>query len=396
MNNVQNNWRLSLQVAWRFSRGSTKNRFATFVSGFSTIGITLGVAALITVISVMNGFQGELEKRILNVVPQLQIPPNIAIPQSLRQLKKAPLVLGRVVIQSANQLQAVHMQGIDPAKEPDYRRIESHLIAGSLNSLQNGRFQVILGSQLADQLRVSIGDKIRLIATNKLIYTPFGEIPSQRTFRVSGIFQFASEVDGQFILVNMHDAARLLREPLRHVQQTRLFVPDPLNIEKYSRFLPKGGSDWRQYYGQLFSAVKMEKTMMGLLFCLVIAVAAFNILSALVMMVGDKQADVAILQTLGMPRRVLLRIFMIQGAWSGCLGALVGIAAGVGLVHHLNPLLTILGLNMALGDGGVPVVIVPSQVIIIAVLAMVLSILATLYPARQASRILPAEALRHE
>ncbi|MFM2484147.1 lipoprotein-releasing ABC transporter permease subunit [Celerinatantimonas yamalensis] len=393
---MQQTWQLAFKIAWRFSRGSHKQRFATFVSGFSTIGITLGVAALITVISVMNGFQTQLEQRILNVVPHLQIPAHDKVPAALAHLPKSPLVSAMVVIQSRQQLQAVQMQGLSPLHEYDRAIMAQHLIQGSLSALKSNQFNVILGSEVARQLGVSVGDNVRLMATNTLVYTPFGEIPSQRTFHVVGIFQFAAEVDSQFIWVNDSDAARLLRQPLAMVQQTRLFVPDPLNIEQYSRYLPKGGLDWRHYYGQLFSAVKMEKTMMSLLFCLVIAVAAFNILSALVMMVGDKQADVAILQTLGMQRGQLLRIFMIQGAWSGCLGALIGVGLGITLAHHLNPVLSLLGLNMALGSGGVPIVIESVQVTSIAWLAMCLSVLATVYPAWQASRIQPAEALRYE
>lgn len=390
------NWQLDLKIAWRFSRGSKKQRFATFVSGFSTIGITLGVAALITVISVMNGFQGQLEQRILNVVPHLQIPANAAIPSAYQSLPKAPLISAVTVIQGQSQLQAAQLQGLDPKKQVDAKRLAKHMVDGQFSSLKPGRFNVIIGAALARELGVVVGDKVRIFATDKLLYTPFGELPAQRSFTVSGIFSFAAPVDQQFIWVDIDDAARLLRTKRSELEQTRFYLSEPVDIEHYARYLPAGGSDWRQYYGQLFSAVKMEKTMMSLLFCLVIAVAAFNILSSLIMMVGDKRSDVAILQTLGIRRLNLLRIFMIQGAWSGCLGALVGVVFGLFLTHHLNPILSFIGLNLALGGGGVPVVVSSLQVSIIAILAMVLSILATLYPAWHASRILPAEALRYE
>lgn len=390
------NWKLALKIAWRFSKGSRQKRFASFVSGFSTIGITLGVSALIVVISVMNGFQNQLEQRILNVVPHIQLPVGQAVPAALSSLPKAPLVSAKVVIQSPSGIQAAQLQGIDPEQEPDAKKMQQHLVQGSLSELKPGSFNVIIGAGIARQLHVNTGDQIRLIATNTLVYTPFGEMPSQRTFHVTGIFQFSAEVDNQFIWLNQSDAARLLRKPLAKVQQTRLFIPDPLNIDHYTADLPKHSMDWRYYYGQLFSAVKMEKTMMTLLFCLVIAVAAFNILSALVMMVGDKQADVAILQTLGMNRSQLLRIFMLQGAWSGCLGAFVGVGLGILMTHHFNSILNLLGLNLALGNGGIPVVVNPLQIFEITFLAILLSILATVYPAWQASRIQPAEALHYE
>jgi lipoprotein-releasing system permease protein len=392
---VRRQWFLPGWIAWRFSRGDKRQRFASFVSGFSTIGITLGVMALITVSSVMNGFEGQLKQRILNLVPHIEIPQGVAIPEPLQRFPVAPLVSSQIVIQSEDALQAAYLQGIDLTLQPDLEVIEDHLPEGDIDSLTPGSYRVVLGSGIAKQLSVRVGDTVRLMATDRLVYSPLGELPSQRNFTVAGIYEFLAEVDNQFVMVNQVDAARLLRSPLEQVQRQRLFLDDPFEIEALAPLLPEGSQDWRSLYGELFSAVKMEKNMMGLLFCLIIAVAAFNILSALVMMVNDKRSDIAILQTLGLSRAQLLRIFVLQGGWAGCLGALVGAASGVFLALHINGLLNVMGLNLV-GGSGLPALINGSSVLVITLAAMVLSILASLYPAWQASRILPAEALRYE
>lgn len=388
-------------IAWRFSRGAKQQRFASFVSWFSTLGITLGVAALITVISVMNGFENQLKQRILNLVPHLTIANQQTLPDSLSSFSSAPLVLSEVVLQSSSNLHAAMMQGIDVEQQMDAALLREKMLIGELDSLQAGSYKVVIGIGTANALGVRLGDTIRLLATDRLVYTPLGEMPSQRNFVVSGIFEFAAEVDKQFILVNIEDSARLLRSPLESVSQQRVFLDDPFQIESIAASLKQDAiefQDWRRYYGELFAAVKMEKNMMGMLFCLIIAVAAFNILSSLVMMVGEKRSDVAILQTLGLSRGKVVMVFVMQGAWSGCIGAAVGALSGWWLSSNINSVMSGIGLNFAanFGGAGLPVLQRSEQILFITIAAMLLSIVATIYPAWRASKIHPAEALRYE
>ncbi|MGY5453240.1 lipoprotein-releasing ABC transporter permease subunit [Agarivorans sp. MS3-6] len=388
-------------IAWRFSRGAKQQRFASFVSWFSTLGITLGVASLITVISVMNGFENQLKQRILNLVPHLTFSEQQLLPSSLSGFEQSPLVLSEVVLQSPNNLHAAMMQGIDVKQQVDAELLRKKMLIGDLDSLTSGSYNVVIGIGVANALGVRLGDTIRLLATERLVYTPIGEMPSQRNFVVSGIFEFAAEVDKQFILVNIDDSARLLRTSLKDISQQRIFLDDPFQIETIAEQLEQQAfefQDWRSFYGELFAAVKMEKNMMGMLFCLIIAVAAFNILSSLVMMVGEKRADVAILQTLGLSRDKVVMVFVMQGAWSGCIGAAVGALSGWWLSNNINMVMSGLGLNFAanLGGSGLPVLQRSDQIIFITVAAMLLSIVATIYPAWQASKIHPAEALRYE
>ncbi|MDO6762013.1 lipoprotein-releasing ABC transporter permease subunit [Agarivorans sp. 1_MG-2023] len=388
-------------IAWRFSRGAKQQRFASFVSWFSTLGITLGVAALITVISVMNGFEHQLKQRILNLVPHLTLSSQQLAPSALNSVANAPLVLSEVVLQSSTNLHAAMMQGIDVTQQADAALLRKKMLIGDLDSLQAGSYNAVIGIGVANALGVRLGDTIRLLATDRLVYTPLGEMPSQRNFVVSGVFEFAAEVDKQFILVNIEDSARLLRSPVDMVSQQRYFLDDPFQIETLSKQLDAASieyQDWRRFYGELFAAVKMEKNMMGMLFCLIIAVAAFNILSSLVMMVGEKRSDVAILQTLGLSRDKVVMVFVMQGAWSGCIGAGVGALSGWWLSNNINMVMSGIGLNFAanLGGAGLPVLQRSDQIIFITVAAMLLSIVATIYPAWRASKIHPAEALRYE
>ncbi|MDO6686390.1 MULTISPECIES: lipoprotein-releasing ABC transporter permease subunit [unclassified Agarivorans] len=388
-------------IAWRFSRGAKQQRFASFVSWFSTLGITLGVAALITVISVMNGFEHQLKQRILNLVPHLTLSSQQLAPSALNSVANAPLVLSEVVLQSSTNLHAAMMQGIDVTQQADAALLRKKMLIGDLDSLQAGSYNAVIGIGVANALGVRLGDTIRLLATDRLVYTPLGEMPSQRNFVVSGVFEFAAEVDKQFILVNIEDSARLLRSPVDAVSQQRYFLDDPFQIETLSKQLDAASieyEDWRRFYGELFAAVKMEKNMMGMLFCLIIAVAAFNILSSLVMMVGEKRSDVAILQTLGLSRDKVVMVFVMQGAWSGCIGAGVGALSGWWLSNNINMVMSGIGLNFAanLGGAGLPVLQRSDQIIFITVAAMLLSIVATIYPAWRASKIHPAEALRYE
>lgn len=395
---------VALYIGLRYMRGRASDRFGRFVSWLSAIGITLGVLALVTVLSVMNGFERELEGNILGLMPQALVTSEKGSinprqqPASALQLKGisrvAPLTTADVVLQSAHNVSVAVMLGIQP-DEPD--PLTPYLINTAQNALQPGSYQVILGEQLAKQLGVQRGDTLRLMVPSVSQFTPMGRVPSQRLFTVAGTYAANSEVDSYQILVNQQDASRLMRYPLGNVTGWRLWLDAPLEVDSLShQSLPSGlvWKDWRERKGDLFQAVRMEKNMMGLLLSLIVAVAAFNIITSLGLLIMEKQGEVAILQTQGLTRRQIMAVFMVQGASAGIIGALLGTLLGVLLASQLNNLLPVLGLFL---DGAaLPVAINGWQVVIIAVTAMAVALLSTLYPAWRAAAVQPAEALRYE
>ncbi|CAJ1846909.1 lipoprotein-releasing ABC transporter permease subunit [Aeromonas veronii] len=403
---------LSLAIGLRYAGSKRSNRFVSFISLFSTFGIAIGVAALMVVISVMNGFEGQLKGRILGVIPHVVVTNQAgridADPQGLPDLAKLPHVVASApmldsegMLQSPGQLTGVSVQGIDPTKWPKDDILHSQMLGGRLDTLQAGHYRIVLGQGVARRLNVSIGDQVRLILTEGTRFTPFGRVPAQRLFTVSGIFGVGADVDNQIALIALGDAQRLLRLPPETVGGIRLWLDDPFAADEVIKTpLPDGllWQDWRRERGELFQAVAMEKRMMGLMLVLIIAVATFNILSALVMVVTDKEGEVAILRTMGMSESGIVKIFMVLGASSGVIGALFGGLAGLALSLGLNPLLNAVGLNlyMAAGGSGLPVIVEPAQVITILLGAVLLSFSATLYPAARAARVKPAEALRYE
>lgn len=403
---------LALAIGLRYAGSKRSNRFVSFISLFSTFGIAIGVAALMVVISVMNGFEGQLKGRILGVIPHVVVTNQAgridADPQGLPDLAKLPHVVASApmldsegMLQSPGQLTGVSVQGIDPAKWPKDDILHSQMLGGRLDTLQAGHYRIVLGQGVARRLNVSIGDQVRLILTEGTRFTPFGRVPAQRLFTVSGIFGVGADVDNQIALIALGDAQRLLRLPTETVGGIRLWLDDPFAADEVIKTpLPDGlvWQDWRRERGELFQAVAMEKRMMGLMLVLIIAVATFNILSALVMVVTDKEGEVAILRTMGMSESGIVKIFMVLGASSGVIGALFGGLAGLALSLGLNPLLNAVGLNlyMAAGGSGLPVIVEPAQVITILLGAVLLSFSATLYPAARAARVKPAEALRYE
>ncbi|WJY16722.1 lipoprotein-releasing ABC transporter permease subunit LolC [Pectobacteriaceae bacterium CE90] len=396
---------VALFIGLRYMRGRASDRFGRFVSWLSAIGITLGVMALVTVLSVMNGFERELENNILGLMPQALIttPQGSLDPQtlpassldSLKGIKRiAPLTTGEVVLQSARSVAVGVMLGINP-DEPD--PLSPYLVNTRQQQLQPGSYQVILGEKLASQLGVKRGDQLRLMVTSASQLTPMGRIPSQRLFTVAGTFAANSEVDGYELLANQQDASRLMRYPLGNITGWRLWLQQPLSVDTLSRqTLPPGTvwKDWRERKGELFQAVGMEKNMMGLLLSLIIAVAAFNIITSLGLLVMEKQGEVAILQTQGLTRGQIMAVFMVQGGSAGIIGSLLGALLGMLLASQLNALMPMLGLLI---DGGaLPVMIMPEQVAVIALISMLIALLSTLYPSWRAAAVPPAEALRYE
>ncbi|MCS2163020.1 lipoprotein-releasing ABC transporter permease subunit LolC [Scandinavium sp. H11S7] len=395
---------VTLFIGLRYMRGRAADRFGRFVSWLSTIGITLGVMALVTVLSVMNGFERELQNNILGLMPQAVLSADQGsvnpqkIPETEARLKGvtrvAPLTTGDVVIQSPRSVAVGVMLGIDPSQNDP---LTPFLVNVKQTALETGQYNVILGEQLAGQLGVKRGDQIRIMVPSASQFTPMGRVPSQRLFNVIGTFAANSEVDGYQMLVNIQDASRLMRYPLGNITGWRLWLDKPLEVDTLStQKLPEGTKwqDWRERKGELFQAVRMEKNMMGLLLSLIVAVAAFNIITSLGLMVMEKQGEVAILQTQGLTPRQIMAVFMVQGASAGVIGALLGALLGLLLASQLNNLMPIIG---AFVDGGaLPVAIEPLQVVVIALVAMLLALLSTLYPSWRAAATQPAEALRYE
>ncbi|CCJ97770.1 lipoprotein-releasing ABC transporter permease subunit LolC [Cronobacter malonaticus] len=395
---------VALFIGLRYMRGRAADRFGRFVSWLSTIGITLGVLALVTVLSVMNGFERELQNNILGLMPQAlisstkgsvnpqQLPADSLHLQGVNRI--APLTTGDVVLQSARSVAVGVMLGIDPAQRDP---LTPYLVNVNQQDLAAGKYNIILGEQLAGQLGVKRGDQLRLMVPSASQFTPMGRLPSQRLFTVIGTFAANSEVDGYQMLVNIQDASRLMRYPAGNITGWRLWLNEPLKVDVLSQqTLPAGTQwqDWRERKGELFQAVRMEKNMMGLLLSLIVAVAAFNIITSLGLMVMEKQGEVAILQTQGLTRRQIMAVFMVQGASAGVIGALFGALLGALLASQLNNLMPVIG---AFLDGAaLPVVIEPWQVIGIALSAMAVALLSTLYPSWRAAATEPAEALRYE
>jgi len=404
---------LSFFIGLRYTKSKRNNKFVSFVSLFSTGGITLGVLALITVLSVMNGFEAELKTRILGAVPQAVLSndnhtldnwqervPSLLELENVKSVE--PVINSEAIIQSAKHIQGITFEGIYPEYYAS-EVVKSSIYVGRLEDLTSRSYNIIIGHTLARQLDVNVGDKVRIISARGSRFTPLGQVPSQRNFTVKGYFEVGSDVDKYLVLMHAQDAARLIRINQDQVTGLRFSFNDPFDVMKWTPPILEEGeniTDWRITHGELFAAVKMEKNMIWLLLCLIVAVAAFNILSSSVMVVSDKSAEVAILKTLGMDGKTLNLIFIIQGAWSGIIGALIGTGLGLLLSTYINEVMQFLGLHLLQNASGgtrlLPVLHQPVQILIIMFGAMLLSLLATLYPAYRAGKVSPVEALRYE
>lgn len=407
---------LSLFIGLRYTRAKRRSQFISFMSLSSMIGLMLGVAVLITVLSVMNGFDRELRQRILGMVPHA----TIDAVEPMQQWRKlvavaertpgvlaaAPLTQVQAMLTANGRVSGAMISGIEPALEARVSILPGMIKAGDMNALQDGSFGIVLGRQLAAQLGVGIGDSVTLVLPEASI-SAAGVVPRFKRFSVVGVFQVGAEVDGLLAYVHHADAARLLRIPGK-VQGVRLKVDDlfaarQINEALLARLPPFfSGNDWTQTQGNLFNAIKMEKTMMSLLLLLIVAVAAFNIVSSLVMVVNDKRGDIAILRTLGATPGMVQRIFLVQGTVIGLGGTLAGTALGVLLSLTVSDLAAfyerLSGVHLfdAYFVNYLPSQLLWSDVVWVSLTAFGLSFLATIYPARQAGRVQPAEALRHE
>ncbi len=416
---------VSLFIGLRYSRSKKRTGFISFITFFSTVGIMLGVASLITVVAVMNGFEGELKKRILGIVPHVIVSQTLdntqkgnftAWPLLRKQLLQqnhveqvTPFLSSEALIQSPENLQGVLLQGIVPEYEQS-NIISQNIINGTLNSLSEQPYSIVIGQALARKLNVSLHDTIRIVLPNKTVFTPLGRMPVQRKFVIRGVFDVGSQVDATMVYVHSKYGAKLLRRKGDGIDQLRLYLDDAFNAKQVvqalsldSHFTPSIDkltiTTWYDTQGALFSAVNMEKKMMWLMLSLIVAVAAFNIVSALVMVVIEKQGEIGILQTLGLSRIGIVKIFITQGMVNGLWGVTLGSFFGVLIALNLNEILSILGINI-LGGGttvqALPVQLEESHVLVIILSALAMSFVATLYPAFQASKTQPAEVLRNE
>jgi lipoprotein-releasing system permease protein len=411
------------QIGWRYTRagrGGRRNAFISFISGMSIIGIALGVAALIIVLSVMNGFQKEVRERMLSVIPHIEVFSSdgeaLADWQALSaQVKRhpevraaSPFIATPLLLARGDRLKGGLVRGIEPTAEASVTPLGAQLQQGVLATLRSGEWQVVLGSELARSLAVGVGDPVTLVvpAGNT---TPVGVTPRLKTFTVSGLFESGHfEYDSSLALIHLEDAERLFRlEGPSGLQLRIASVQDAAKVAaELAGTLPPGllVRDWTRTNRQWFEAVQIEKRMMGIILTLIVAVAAFNLVSTLVMTVTDKQADIAILRTLGASPSSVMAIFVVQGAMAGLIGTATGV--GLGLLVAFNVDVIVPAIEQALGVRFLPgsiylITRMPSEplasdVIPIAIISLVLSLVATLYPSWRASRVNPAQALRHE
>ncbi|GGW76484.1 lipoprotein-releasing ABC transporter permease subunit [Alteromonas halophila] len=391
-------------IALRYATAGKHNSFVAFINRFSVAGIALGLAALIVIVSVMNGFESQLKQRVLGVVPHIvaSTPPDQIRQQAIPGLRAAMAYReAEGVVQSRRGLRGIQLQGIETAQMREHAMVTQTVEAGQFSHIEPGSFVVAIGRALAVQLEIRVGDRLRVLIADASVYTPFGRMPSQRLVTVGAIFDMRSQMDDKVIYLHEDDLRRLLRKPESEQPATRLFLNDAFNYQQAMAVLEDNKIEaisWRSRQGPLFDAVKMEKNMMFLMLVLIIAVAAFNIVSALVMVVSEKQGDIAILQTQGMHLSGIRWVFICNGVFNGVKGALIGLVLGLVLTTQLNPLLSVLNVPLALSaDGrGVPVVLQIDQVVLVTTLSLVLCLLASLYPAMRATRIAPAVALQND
>lgn len=411
---------LSLYIGLRYTRAKRRNHFISFISLASMLGIALGVAVLITVLSVMNGFDYQIRSRLFAIAPQVTVMTrgNIAKtwPQLASQVKSvnevtgvAPYVSGNGMIMLGQQVAGVRLMGILPSQEKNVSALAKYMVAGKLQTLSADHFHIVLGQKLAESLGVDVGDKINVF-TPQTSVTLAGVFPRYKTFTLSGIYHTSGGLyDNSVAFINMNDAQRLFLVGQRvsgmHVRLKDLYqAPDV--TQQLQQLLPVdyGVTNWTLQFGAFFQALAMEKTMLFVILFLIVAVAAFNLVSSLVMLVNDKRADIAILRTLGARPKTIMTIFIVQGMVIGLIGTILGLVGGLLLAFNVtsiaNHLQHWLGVQFVRSSvyfiNYLPSRVLPSDVVHVCLIAIVLSMIATIYPAFVAFRTQPAEALRYE
>ena len=412
-----------MRLGWRYTRAgraTRRNGFISFISAASMLGIALGVAALIVVLSVMNGFRKDVTGRMLSVISHVEVfsPDGAALPDPQRTLSEvranpevvgaAPFIGAQGLLARGETMQGAIVRGIDPALEPNVTDIAAQLKDSALARLVPGQFGILLGADLARKLGVVQGDQVTLIAPSGQV-TPAGVVPRLKQMTVVGTFSSGHyEYDSALAMLHMDDAARIfrlegptgIRLKLRDLHQARQ-VTDQLAGSLSGHLLLL---DWTRQNRTWFAAVQLEKRMMFIILTLIVAVAAFNLVSTLVMTVTDKRADIAILRTLGASPKSIMGIFVVQGAMVGVIGTLAGLLLGLSIAFNIDVIVP--AIERLLSASFLPKDIyliskMPSEpqssdITPIALISLVLSFLATLYPSWRASRVNPAEALRYE
>lgn len=412
------NANLPLFIALRYIRSKRRNGFVSFISLLSFIAMALGVMALILVLSVMNGFDREIRERILSVVSHAALvdEKGVADWQALGDWALedpgvkafAPFVEGYGLLTSDTGSQGVLLHGVDPRYEQGVSPVANHMLVGDFSLLQPGEYGIVLGNLLARSLGVIRGDHV-MLSLPELNVTPAGIFPRYKRFRVLGVFQVGAQVDSGMAFIHYQDAQKLYRMSGR-VSGVRLRVDDPYGVDMVATRLRSESKEglvvktWTGEMGNLFQAIEMEKKVVGLLLAAIVAVAAFNIVASLTLMVADKRRDIAVLRTLGAEGKTISRIFRIQGTAVGLFGVVTGVICGclmaLGIADIVGLLERYLGFQVF--DPNVyfiselPSRLMWQDVLAISLLGIFLSLIATLYPAHRAAKVLPAEALRYD
>ncbi|TBV07135.1 lipoprotein-releasing ABC transporter permease subunit [Phytopseudomonas dryadis] len=410
---------LSVFIGLRYTRAKRRNHFISFISLTSMIGLAMGVLAMIVVLSVMNGFHREMSSRILGMVPHASIAgvPALDDWQALAKVAlEEPQVEAAVpfaelegMLSYRGSMQPIQLHGIDPQLEPKVSIIGEHMVQGRLSDLREGEFGVVIGEITARRFQLRVGDKLALIVP-EVSSVPGGITPRMQRLNVVGVFKVGADLDSSLALINVADAAQIQRLQPGQVQSVRLKLTDLYQAPQVGAALAAKlgdgyrASDWTLTQGSLFSAMKMEKTMIGLLLLLIVAVAAFNIIATLIMVVADKGADIAILRTLGATPRQIMAVFMVQGTVIGVIGTVIGGVLGILAALNVSQLVgwfeRVSGQHVFSSDvyfiSNLPSELQMGDVVLICSAAFTLSFLATLYPSWRASRTQPAEALRYE
>ncbi|MBF7731332.1 lipoprotein-releasing ABC transporter permease subunit [Pseudomonas sp. N040] len=410
---------LSIFIGTRYTRAKRRNQFISFISLTSMIGMGLGVLAMIVVLSVMNGLQEEMRTRILGMIPHATLSGSAPLrdwQQLAQQARQNPQVLAAAphteiqgMLSRKGVMQPVLVSGVLPEAEEKVSILAEHMQRGSLAALKPGAFGILLGETSARRFGVQVGDKVSLIVPEATKGSAT-ITPRLQSFTLVGVFKVGAELDSSLALIHVADAAQLKRWPLDQVQSVRLTLQDLYQAPQVAAQIASGlgqgfsATDWTKTQGSLFQAMQMEKTMIALLLLLIIAVAAFNIVSTLIMVVADKRTDIAILRTLGMTPQQVMAVFMVQGSVIGLVGVLTGGVLGVLLALNLTPwvsaLENLLGARIFSGDlyyiSYLPSLLEWRDVLLVCSAGLLLSFLATLLPAWRASRTPPAEAMRYE